>query len=117
MTQSIDDRTRAKALTSSAPQRPAGKQSRLIIGVRIFAAVTAAAGVGLGVADMTADHNVPLTAAAVTCILLAALAGTVLVIDAMLADRQKFYRRGQLDGWHRGWSGEPPEVDDPLLKG
>ena len=116
MTTSIDRATRDRAKLPSAQQRPTVGRCRLLIGVRIFAAVTAAAGVGLGVADLTMGRSVTLIAAAVTCVLLAALAGTVLVLDALLADRQEFYRRGQLDGWMRSWHGQPPEMDDPLLK-
>jgi hypothetical protein len=48
--------------------------------------------------------------------MLAGMASVVLCVHAMLADRQEYYRRGQLDGWMRGWRGQEPDVDDPLLR-
>lgn len=51
-----------------------------------------------------------------TLAILAAIGGGVLCLNLVIADRQEFYRRGVLDGWMRGWRGQPPDIDDPLTR-
>lgn len=134
MTISIDRATRERASMPPMPNpepmaeggNRAGRPNHLILAVRIFAGAAAAAGVALGAVDLAADGGVHLVVPAVGCLLLAGLAAAVLVLQAILtdlhadlhaelADRQEFYRRGQLDGWMKGWRGTEPDVDDPLF--
>jgi len=61
--------------------------------------------------------NIHTTIAAATAVILAVAGGSLLVAESMLASRQEFYQRGQLDGWIKGWSGQPTDVTDPLLRG
>jgi hypothetical protein len=83
--------------------------------VKAFAATTGAGSlVCLTVAVMRDEWRIALIGS--TLAVLAAVAAGVLTVNALLADRQEFYRRGQLEGWHRGWNGQLPETDDPLLK-
>lgn len=117
MTTSIDRDTRARAR-----QQPDTDQSRttvdrdhLILGVRLFTAGMVLMALGWLIAAFTfAGWRSALAAA--TFFILAVLGGVVLVLDALLASRREFYQRGQLDGWMRGWRGQQPEVDDPLLR-
>jgi hypothetical protein len=117
MTQSIDRDTQGRALV--APESDTVPEGRLalIVGIRIFAGLAALTGVGLTVADLTGGDGAHLIAASCTSFILAGLAGAILSVDAILADRQEFYRRGELTGWIRGWRGQEPEVSDPLLRG
>jgi hypothetical protein len=87
----------------------------MILAVRVFLGAALAAGIGMGVGDVAGSGHVHLVAPAAVCFMLSGLAATILIVHAMLADRQEFYRRGQLDGWMRGWRGQEPEVDDPLI--
>jgi hypothetical protein len=115
MTQSIDAGTRARALTPPGSESVTIGHGPLIIGVRIFTAVTTFTATGFLIAAFTfAGWRSALAAA--TFSILSIMSGVVLVIDALLADRREFYQRGQLDGWMRGWRGQEPEVDDPLLR-
>ena len=115
VTSSIDARTRARA-TNPPPSEPVtGDRARLIFGIRLFTAAGLAAGLGLGVADVASHGGVHLVIPSATCFMLSGLSATILIVHALLADRQEFYRRGQLDGWMRGWRGQEPEIDDPLL--
>ena len=89
---------------------------KLVLAVRCFVGVMTFIAGGFLIAAFTfADWRSALAAA--TFFILAVLGGVVLTIDALLADRHEFYRRGQLDGWMRGWRGQEPEVDDPLMRG
>jgi hypothetical protein len=56
------------------------------------------------------------TVAACAWFTVSAIGAALLAGHAMLADRQDFYRRGQVDGWHRGYRMELPDVDDPLFR-
>jgi hypothetical protein len=116
MTQSIDRATREKAASPPVSESVTGDRTRLILGIRVFAAGALVAGIGLGVADLASEGHVHLVIPSATCFVLAALAATILIVNSLLADRQEFYRRGQLDGWMRGWRGQEPETDDPLLR-
>lgn len=116
MTQSIDRATREKAATPPGSEPVTPEPRTMIAAVAGVAALTAIAGVALGVADLAGHGNVHLVVPAMTCFVLAGLSSAVLAIHHMLADRQEFYRRGQLDGWMKGWRGQEPDVDDPLLR-
>lgn len=95
---------------ASAPPCP-----RLISGVIAFGALSLVAAVTLMVLDAaTSTRNLAIYAAA--CLILTGLAGALLVTHRLLADRAEFYRRGQLDGWYRGYRMLVPDIDDPLLK-
>lgn len=96
--------------SSGRPGRP-----RLVAGIVTFGVAAGVGGlvlVGLDI-DLT---NVHLAVYSVACFVLAGLAAGLVCINALLADRQEFYRRGQLDGWMRGWRGQEPDADDPLLR-
>jgi hypothetical protein len=83
--------------------------------VRVFTTLTTGFAVVLLTTAFLLGHwHVAL--AGTTVALLAAAGGVVLCVNAILADRQEFWRRGQLDGWMRGWRGQEPEVDDPLFR-
>lgn len=118
MTISIDraTRERAKVPPSDHHKALADPRDRLICGVRIFAAVTTAAGIALGIWDLAGDGSVHLVMPSVGCFVLAGQATTILLVHSLLASHQEFYRRGQLDGWMKGWRGQQPDVDDPLLR-
>jgi hypothetical protein len=115
VTQSIDARTRAKATTPPESESDIISRSRLVVGVRVFTGATTTAGLGMLLHVFTyTDWRSGLAAA--TFFILAVLGGSILTIDALLAERREFYQRGQLDGWMQCLHGQPPEVDDPLLR-
>jgi hypothetical protein len=117
MTISIDRATRERAKVPPSNHKPlAAPRDRLICGVRIFAAIAVAAGVALGAWDLAGDGGVHLIMPSVGCFVLASQATTILIVHSLLASHQEFYRRGQLDGWMKGWRGQQPDVDDPLLR-
>jgi hypothetical protein len=98
----------------------------MLPGLRLVTAIFCAAGIALGVADLASHGGVHLVIPSATCFMLAGLAATILMVQALLAefhagfhatfaDRQEFYRRGMLAGWQQGWNGQPPELDDPLM--
>jgi hypothetical protein len=118
VTISIDDQQRQRASQSPAdhPGRGWPRHEVIVWGARGFAVLTTLAGAILAVADLAGDASVHLIAPAATSFMLAGMASVVLCVHAMLADRQEYYRRGQLDGWMRGWRGQEPDVDDPLLR-
>jgi hypothetical protein len=116
MTTSIDRDAREHAVrTPEAADSDPGRSAMIMRGVRVFTAMAGAASIAL-VAVGIAQPSIHTSVAAAAALLLAAAGGSLLVAESMLADRQEFYRRGQLEGWRRGWNGEPPEVDDPLLR-
>jgi hypothetical protein len=114
MTRSIDAGTRARALTPPGPEPIAIGHGPLITGVRIFSVVSVVVSIGFFSAAVAYD-NWRWALAAATVLNFAVMGGVVLAIDAMFNGRREFYQRGQLDGWMRGWRGQEPEVDDPLL--
>lgn len=119
MTAEINNRQRAQALQ---PAKTTGNQSatrhgRLIIGVAAFGVLAGVGGlvlVGVDLAD--SDNDAHVAVYAIACFILAGFAGGLLFINALLADRQTFYHRGQVDGWIKGWRGEEPATEDPLLR-
>jgi hypothetical protein len=87
----------------------------LLNAVRIYTALTAlAAAALLAIGIFGQEMHIALAGAG--GLVLAAIGGAVLCVERLLADRQEFYRRGQLSGWMKGWRGEAPDVDDPLLR-
>lgn len=84
-------------------------------GIIIFGTLSLIAAVTLTVLDAEFNHD-HLAIYAAACLVLAGLSGAMLCLHCMLADRDEFYCRGQLDGWMRGWRGQTPEDGDPLLK-
>jgi hypothetical protein len=115
MTLSIDRATRDRASTPPGAAPGTAGPGKLIIGLRIFTAVATAAGIALGVADLASSGSVHLVIPCVGSFVFAGLAANNLVHHHLLADRQEFYRRGQLDGWMKGWRGQEPGTDDPLI--
>jgi hypothetical protein len=113
--QSIEEERQEPA--AEPPRRLPGSPTpeRLIRAVIATAAASGLAGaVCVSVAFTLGEWRTGLTGA--TLIIISAMAGAVLICDRLMADRQEFYRRGQLDGWMRGWRGQEPTVDDPLWK-
>lgn len=116
MTQSIERTTRERARRTPDAEPVIAKRPKLIVGVWCFTVGMTVLAVALTVAQLTVVDSVHLAIYAATCAVLAAIGGAVLSFRAMLAGRQEFYRRGHLDGWMRGWRGQEPEVDDPILR-
>jgi hypothetical protein len=117
MTISIDRAARERAsMPPAAEPKPSAGPRGLIIGLRIFVAVATAAGIALGVADLASDGHTHLVLPCVGSFILAGLAVNNLVHHYLLADRQEFYRRGQLDGWVKCYRGQAPDSDDPLVR-
>lgn len=119
MTQSIHREAPHGASASPAPAaEPVVRSCRpLITGIRCFVAGMLTAGICAAVwACTTHGRSTHLVIIAGSCFCLAGMGGAVLALQALLADRQEFYRRGQLDGWMRGWRGQEPDAGDPLLR-
>lgn len=116
MTQSISRESRTRVLQEPIAETTERRRDWQVIGVRIFTGLAVLAGVGLTVADLASSGRTHLIIPAATCFIVAAIGAAVLVLLAQIADRQEFYRRGQLEGWYRGYRMLLPEVDDPLLR-
>jgi hypothetical protein len=117
MTIEIDRERKARAL--EPPQAAQGLRIRrctLLWSIGIFGAVAMVAGLILAGLDFAEPRGLHYAVYAASCFVLSGLAGGLICINAILADRREFYRRGQLDGWMKGWRGQEPEVDDPLLR-
>jgi hypothetical protein len=115
MTQHITAETRAKATTPPHSKSDMPSRSKLVTGVRVFTGANAALGLVFLLHVFTyTDWRSALASA--TFFILAVLGGGILVIDALLGERREHYRRGHLEGWMKCLHGEPPEVDDPLLR-
>lgn len=91
------------------------RSKRLLRGIQIFTAVTALGAVGSLTTAFCLDDWRTAVAGGVLAVMSTA-AGALWCLHNMLADREEFYRRGQLDGWFRGWHGQEPDAGDPLLK-
>lgn len=116
MTQSIHRETRERALQGPMNEPAEPKRDWQVIGVRVFTGANALAGVGLAATDLAGDGGIHLVGPAAMCFILATIGAAVLILLSQISDRQEFYRRGQLDGWYRGYRMQPPEVDDPLIR-
>ena len=116
MSLSIGEDRRLRAL--QPPETTENDQHRphwLIRAVTLTSAGTALLGMGL-IAAAFALEEWRTALAGSTLLIISALAGTVLAMNWLMADRQEFYRRGHLDGWHLGWRGLPPGSGDPLQR-
>lgn len=118
MTSSIHDSQDLRPKTPAAPGLDAdGRPTRspIVRGVQIFTSVTALAGVGS--LTFAFSHNEwRMGVVGMTFTIIACIGGAVLCVEALLADRNAFYNRGEADGHYKGWRGLPPGVDDPLLR-
>lgn len=114
MTHSIElPKVRAN-VTDASNTTPAPTNRRTFLVIRILTGVCIVGWAGhLGAALVTDSHDLLLLGSANTFIILAAIGGALLVIRRMLSTRQDYYRAGQLDGWMRGWNGQPPENHTP----
>jgi hypothetical protein len=114
MTSATDTRPQSSGEPLSESDKPArGSMMRWVRTGTILAGLT---GVALAAVEAASRDYLHLNALAASCFVVVAVGTAVLCIEQMLAERQEFYRRGQLEGWHRGWNGQLPETDDPLLK-
>lgn len=116
MTASTEDSQRLPALRSTEPCPAVVARPHLLIqGIRMFTIVTALVGVGcLAAAFGVEEWRVALAGS--TLVVLAAVAGAVLVANALIADRMAFYEHGKADGWYEGWRGIPPNPDHPFVR-
>lgn len=116
MSLNISEERRLRAL--QPPEQTDSDQRRphwMMRGVALTASATALGGIAcLAAAFALREWRTALAGS--TLLIIAAIAGAVLVLNQLLADRNEFYRRGQLDGWYRHYRGLPPEVDDPLWR-
>jgi hypothetical protein len=117
MTLEIGEERRQRALhpTEKVAETAAGR-SRLVTGIGLFGAAVGVTGLVLVGLDIANDHGLHYTVYAAACFVLTGLAGSLLCFRAMLAECQVFYRRGHIEGWHKGWNGQLPETGDPLLR-
>lgn len=117
MTADIGEQQRMRALRAPAPGagQPT-RHGRLVVGITCFGVTAIITGLVLVAEDLTSSRGMHFAVYAAACFILAGLAGGLICTNAILADRQEFYQRGQLDGWYRGYRMQPPDVDDPLLK-
>lgn len=115
MTASIDNSQDLRLHARAAEREPASTVTKLIRGVQVVAGGTALAGVG-ALTGAFVENEWRVAVVGYSLLLLSAVAGSVLVINALLADRNVFYQRGKADGYYEGWRGMPPTVDDPLLR-
>lgn len=117
MSQSITRGSRERALAGASSEPVVLHRGRLINGIRIFTAVMLLAGFSMAVWSLAeGSASLHLALGGATFFVLAGMGGVVLSLQAILAERQEFYRRGHLDGWMRGWRGQEPGGDDPILK-
>lgn len=118
MTMSISKEQRRRAVDGLQPDQPAGRSRRtpMVRWLRTAAVVSGLAGVSASTIEIVTVEYLHLNPVAGAFFVLSGIAVAVLCVEAMLAERQEFYRRGQLDGWMRGWRGQEPDVDDPLMR-
>jgi hypothetical protein len=116
VTISIDQDRQQRARHPAVAAEPVTRCGRLIIAIHAVLVVAVLAGLVLVGIDIDLPHGIRFAIYAAACFMTSALCAALLVMHAMLADRQEFYRRGQLDGWMKGWRGLEPDVDDPLLR-
>lgn len=117
MTIEINQQRRERALNPSPAAAGIGTgPCWLTVGIWAFGIVTTVIGLVLVFLDLSHPVVRQFAIYAASCFVLAGISGALLCMRAMLAGREEFYRRGQLEGWRRGWYGQVPELDDPLLK-
>lgn len=118
MTQSIDHGASGSAKTRSQSEADTTRRPGVVTAARWFFAVMTATALGFLAATFAgAGWRAGLAAATFT--VLALIGGLVIAIDMLLSRRlaacREYYFAGQLDGWMRGWNGQPPEVAEPRL--
>lgn len=114
MTLSISAERRERARQPRSDDSP-NRSKHLLRSIQIFTIATALIGVaGLTVAFCLEDWRAAVAGG--TSVVLAAFGGFVWCLHGMLADRREFYRRGHVEGWYRGWNGQEPNADDPLIR-
>lgn len=115
MTRSIERDTVRRAREKEYAQLVSSRRGpRAITAAKIATGVAVVACAAFGsAAAVSASHHVQLLVGAATCAVLSAIGGAVLAMNTVLANRRDYYRQGQLDGWIRGWRGQPPEADVP----
>lgn len=117
MTIEIDRERKARALHPPQPLDDHHvRRCTLMWSIGIFGAAALVTGLVLAGLDIARPHGVHFAIYAASCFVLSGLSGALICVNAILADREEFYRRGQLDGWMKGWRGQEPEVNDPLLR-
>lgn len=111
------DRTTIRSSRSTAPRAITEQRSRIISWVRGYTGINlAAAAIQGGLAAAGDEYDVYLMVGGVGCLVMASLGWGLLCLKRMLSHREEYYRQGQLDGWIRGWNGQPPEVTAPGLE-
>lgn len=119
MTIEIDKERKGRALNppAEAGAHAVDSRGRLITGIWTGIGVAVAGGLALtGMVLVTTDKPAPYLAYSIVCYMAAAVGLGLIGVDRLLAEREEFYRRGQLEGWMRGWRGQEPEADDPLRR-
>lgn len=117
MTQSIDNQHRKSSSAGAAAKggAPDLGEPGLMVWVRFLTCLAALLGVGLSAWSLAHDlWRWALVGFAV--VLIGGMGGAVWAVHHLMADRGEFWRRGQASGYHLGWRGLPPDVDDPLLR-
>lgn len=111
---SLDTEHRGRATSAAAPEEPDAATS-LLRGIQAAVALAGIAAVAFAAAAI-ASSNLHFTVAAASALIICAIAASVLVGHALVADRRRFYQRGHVDGWVKGWRGQEPDIEDPLFK-
>ncbi|GAB1642503.1 hypothetical protein [Krasilnikovia sp. MM14-A1259] len=96
-----------------SPFRPS--RNRLVAATWAVFGCGITGGIALIAVDITSRDNIRYAIYGILLVAMASLAAGVLAVERMLAEREQFYRRGHLVGWMRGWRGQEPLNDDPLL--
>jgi hypothetical protein len=114
MTQSILPRSdRRTDRTDTAPEPPG--RSHIITGVWICTGAAGTTGVATATIAVASDTGLSALIVSCTAFVIAAIGSSLLVFNSILPSCREYYRRGHLEGWMRGWRGQPPENDVPGL--
>lgn len=108
-----DQRHEAVPTPEGSPIRT--DRDRLVVGTWAVLGCGITGGAALLAVDITRHDDIRFAIFSTLLLAIAAMAAMVLAIERMLASREQFYRRGHLMGWMRGWNGQEPLKDDPLL--
>lgn len=114
MTQSIElAQVRATGANAATPAE-AVRHRRALAAVKVLSPLAATGSLVCFISSLTSEKfGFHLIAASATLVILGGIGGALLVLQALLTSRQAYYRRGMLDGWMRGWNGQPPEANVP----
>jgi magnesium-transporting ATPase (P-type) len=118
MSTSITNAQRLRAIHAHGTdqQKEHPPRSRMVHWVAAAAVFFGTTGVTLTAIEVATPLYLKLNSFAAASFIIAAIAGAVLCVEWMLADRQTFYLRGKVDGYYQGWHGQLPDADDPLLR-